>query len=109
MMFYGECNISTFTFQNLHLIAHEANFDDLLHAEKNINVYMYITYNGETTSLVLVKGHANIGLVQKIKKNLIKAAGINFSNFGIDEECIRLNTSSSVSLTFEVRNIQVII
>ena len=32
-MFYGKCNISTFTFQNLPLIAHEANFDNLLHAE----------------------------------------------------------------------------
>ena len=66
--------------------------------------------NGETTSLVLVKGHANIGLVQKIKeRNLIKTVGVNFSNFGIDEECIRLNTSSSVSLTFEVTNIQILI
>ena len=76
--------------------------------------HLYIIYsvvsNGETTSLVLVKGHANIGLVQKIKeKNLIKTVGINFSNFGIDEKCIRLNTSSSVRLTFEVTNIQVII
>ena len=33
MMLYGECNISTFTFQNLPLIAHEANFDNVLHAE----------------------------------------------------------------------------
>ena len=33
MMFYGECNVLTFTFQNLPLIAHEANFDNLLHAE----------------------------------------------------------------------------
>ena len=66
--------------------------------------------NGETTSLVLVKGHANIGLAQKIKeKKLIKTVGINFSNFAIDEECIRLNTSSSVSLTFEVTNIQILI
>ena len=66
--------------------------------------------NGET-SLVLVKGQANIGLVQKKlkEKNLIKTVGINFSNFGIDEECIRLNTSSSVSLTFEVTHIQVVI
>ena len=32
-MFYGECNVLTFTFQNLPLIAHEANFDNLLHAE----------------------------------------------------------------------------
>ena len=32
-MFYGECNVLTFTFQNLPLIAHEANFDSLLHAE----------------------------------------------------------------------------
>ena len=77
-------------------------------------LYVYhlqcVVSNGETTSLVLVKGRANIGLVQKIKeKNLIKTVGINFSNFGIDEECIRLNTSSSVSLTFEVTNIQVII
>ena len=70
----------------------------------------FVVSNGGTTSLVLVKGHANIGLVQKIKeKNLIKTVGINFSNFGIDEECIRLNTSSSTSLTFEVTNIQVII
>ena len=66
--------------------------------------------NGETTSLVLVKGCANIGLVQKIKeKKLIITVGINFSNFGIDEECIRLNTSSSVSLTFEVTNVQILI
>ena len=28
--------------------------------------------NGETTSLVLVKGCADIGLIQKIKENLIK-------------------------------------
>ena len=33
MMFYGQCNVLTFTFQNLPLIAHEANFDNLLHAE----------------------------------------------------------------------------
>ena len=33
MMFCGECNILTFTFQNLPLIGHEANFDSLLHAE----------------------------------------------------------------------------
>ena len=33
MIFYGECNVLTFTFQNLPLIAHEANFDNLLHAE----------------------------------------------------------------------------
>ena len=33
MMFYGECNVLTFTFQNLPLIAHEAKFDNLLHAE----------------------------------------------------------------------------
>ena len=77
-------------------------------------LYVYhlqgVASNGETTSLVLVKGCANIGLVQKIKeKNLIKTVGINFSNFGIDEECIRLNTGSSVSLTFEVTNIQVTI
>ena len=77
-------------------------------------LYVYhlqcVVSNGETTSLVLVKGCANIGLVQKIKeKNLIKTVGFNFSNFRIDEECIRLNTSSSVRLTFEVRNIQVII
>ena len=77
-------------------------------------LYVYhlqcVVSNGETTSLVLVKGHANIGLVQKIKeKNLIKTVGINFSNFRIDEECIRLNTSSSVSLTFEVTNIQILI
>ena len=32
MMFYGECNVLTFTFQNLPLIVHEANFDNLLHA-----------------------------------------------------------------------------
>ena len=32
MMFYGECNVLTFTAQNLPLIAHEANFDNLLHA-----------------------------------------------------------------------------
>ena len=32
MMFCGECNVLTFTFQNLPLIAHEANFDNLLHA-----------------------------------------------------------------------------
>ena len=32
-MFYGKSNISTFTFQNLPLIEHEANFDNLLHAE----------------------------------------------------------------------------
>ena len=77
-------------------------------------LYVYhlqcVVSNGETTSLVLVKGCANIGLVQKIKeKNLIKTVGINFSNFCIDEECIRLNTSSSLSLTFEVTNIHVII
>ena len=30
---YGNCNISTFTFQNLPLIAHKADFDNLLHAE----------------------------------------------------------------------------
>ena len=70
----------------------------------------YVVSNGETTSLVLVKGHANIGLVQKINhQKLIKTVGINFSNFGIDEECIRLNTSSSVSLTFEVTKLQVTI
>ena len=33
MMFYGECNVSTFTFQNLPLIVHKANFHNLLHAE----------------------------------------------------------------------------
>ena len=33
MMFFGECNVLTFTLQNLPLIAHEANFDNLLHAE----------------------------------------------------------------------------
>ena len=33
MMFYGKCNVLTFTFQNLPLIAHEANFDNMLHAE----------------------------------------------------------------------------
>ena len=32
-MFCGKCNISTFTFQNLLLIAHEADFNNLLHAE----------------------------------------------------------------------------
>ena len=32
-MFYGKCNISAFTFQNLPFIAHEADFDNLLHAE----------------------------------------------------------------------------
>ena len=32
-MFYGECNVLTFTFQDLPLIAHETNFDNLLHAE----------------------------------------------------------------------------
>ena len=32
-MFYGQCNVLTFTFQNLPLIVHEANFDNLLHAE----------------------------------------------------------------------------
>ena len=62
-------------------------------------LYVYhlqcVVSNGETTHLVLVKGCAQIGLVQKIKeKNLIKTVGINFRNFGIDEECIRLNTSS---------------
>ena len=77
-------------------------------------LYVYhlqcVVSNGETTSLVLVKGCANIGLLQKSKeKNLTKTVGINLSNFEIDEECIRLNTSSSVNLTFEVTNIQVII
>ena len=33
MMFYEECNVLTFTFQNLPLIAHEAKFDNVLHAE----------------------------------------------------------------------------
>ena len=33
MMFYGEFNVLTFTFQNIPLIAHEAHFDNLLHAE----------------------------------------------------------------------------
>ena len=33
MIFYGECNVLTYTFQNLPLIAHKANFDNLLHAE----------------------------------------------------------------------------
>ena len=83
-----------------------------VHAEKYKCLYVYhlqcVVSNGDTTSLVLVKGCANIGLVPKRKK-LIKTVGIKFSNFGIDEECIRLNTSSSVSLTFEVTNIQVII
>ena len=32
-MCYGKCNISTFTFQNLPLIAYEANFNNLLLAE----------------------------------------------------------------------------
>ena len=32
-MSYGECNVLTFTFQNLPLIADEANFDNLLHVE----------------------------------------------------------------------------
>ena len=32
-MFYGECNVLTSTFPNLPLIAHWANFDNLLHAE----------------------------------------------------------------------------
>ena len=65
---------------------------------------------GETTSLVLVKGCAKIGIVQKIKrKKLIKTVRINFSNLGVDEEFIRLNASSSVSLTFGVTNIQFII
>ena len=76
---------------------------------KHLYVYhlQYVVSNGETTILVLVKGHASIGVVQKMKeKNLIKTVGIRFSNFGIDEECIRLNTSSSISLTFEVTNIQ---
>ena len=32
-MFCGEYSVLTFTFQNLPLSAHEANFDSLLHAE----------------------------------------------------------------------------
>ena len=77
-------------------------------------LYVYnlqcVVLNRETTNLVLVKGHPNLGLVQKNKrKKFDKTVGFNFGNFGIDEECIRLNTSSSVSLIFEVTNIQVII
>ena len=33
MKFYGDCNVLRFTFQNLPLIEHGANFDNLLHAE----------------------------------------------------------------------------
>ena len=29
-MFYGECNVLIFTFQDLPLIAHEANSDNLI-------------------------------------------------------------------------------
>ena len=46
--------------------------------------------------------------IKNKRKKLIKAVGINFSHFGIDEECNRLNTSSSVNLTFEVTNIPII-
>ena len=76
-------------------------------------LYVYhlqcLVSNGET-SLVFVKGHANIDVLQKIKeKKLTRTVGINFSNFGVDKECIQLNTSSSISLTFEVTNIHFII
>ena len=48
-----------------------------VHAEKYKCLYVYhfqcVVLNGETTSLVLVKGCAKISVVQKIKeKNLIK-------------------------------------
>ena len=59
-MFYGKCNISIFTFQNLLLIAHEADFVNLLHAE-TIPID-HIQYTPEKKRLSIK------GVVKKVKR-----------------------------------------
>ena len=61
MMFYGECNVLTFAFQNLPLIEHEVSFDNLLHAE-TIPID-YVQYKPEKKRLSIK------GVVTKVKKN----------------------------------------
>ena len=60
-MFYGECNVLTFTFQDLWLTVHEANFDNLLHAE-TIPIDN-VQYTPEKKRLSIK------GVVTKVKKN----------------------------------------
>ena len=63
-MFYGECSVLTCTFQNLPLIAHKANFDNLLHAE---------TIPIDSVQYIPEKKRLNIkGVVTKVKRTIFK-------------------------------------
>ena len=59
--------------------------------------------DGQETTLMIVKGKANINMLHKIKtKQLVRQMALRFCNFGMDVDCLRINASSSVELVMDV-------
>ena len=57
----------------------------------------------QETTLMIVKGKANISMLHKIKtKQLARQMALRFRNFGTDVDCLRINASSSVELVMDV-------
>ena len=59
--------------------------------------------DGQRTTLMIVKGKANINVLHKIKtKGLVRQTAMRFCNFGTDVDCLRINVSSSMELVMDV-------
>ena len=59
--------------------------------------------DGQTTTLMIIKGKANINMLHKIKtKGLVRQAALRFHNLGTDMDCLRINVSSLVELLMDV-------
>ena len=68
--------------------------------------FQCVVSDGHTSTLAIVKG-ANVNITETIKaKDLVKKAGIKMSNFSLEKDGIRLNTSSSVKLCLDVSMLQ---
>ena len=79
-MFYGECNVLPFTIQNLPLIAHEANFDNILHAE--IVPSENVQYTPDLIALNLCHRKKSSGLLMPCQPSHVKQTWFqpNYSN-----------------------------
>ena len=59
--------------------------------------------DGQRTTLMIVKGKANINMFHKIKtKGLVRQVALRFRNLGTDIDCLRINATSSVELVMDV-------